>query len=357
MILRQRIATSLLLCLSGYLIHPAVALSQAAPTPTPATLRDGQHDFDFNIATWNTHIRRLVHPLSGSTATVDFDGTVATHKIWNGRAQFEEIEASGPAGHFKGLTLFLYNPLSHQWSQTFASIDDGTLNPSAIGEFKDGRAELFDQETFNDRSIFVRGVWSNFTPDTHTFEQSFSNDGGKTWETNFSGSLTRRTAPLPPPANPTTPEAQPASTLRDGQHDFDFDFGTWKTHTSRLQHPLTGSKTWIEMDGTTVVRKVWDGRANLAELESDGPTGHLELLSLRLYNPAAHQWNLNFATSNVGTLSVPMVGEFKDGHGVFYDQEPYNGRTILVRFTMTPLSPTAARSEQAFSDHGDVVAL
>ena len=72
---------------------------------------------------------------------------------------------------------------------------------------------------------------------------------------------------------------------RDGQHDFDFEIGTWKTHVRRLVHPLTGSKTWVEMDGTTVVRKVWNGRGNLVELAADGPSGHFEGLSLRLYNP------------------------------------------------------------------------
>src|SRR5215470_7669310 len=81
---------------------------------------------------------------------------------------------------------------------------------------------------------------------------------------------------------------QASSTERDGQHDFDFEIGTWKTRLSRLQHPLTGSTTWVQYEGTTVVRKVWDGRANLVELEVDGPQGHIEGLSLRLYNPEAH---------------------------------------------------------------------
>jgi hypothetical protein len=153
-----------------------------------------------------------------------------------------------------------------------------------------------------------------------------------------------------PSAVPSSDDSQGADIKRDGQHDFDFDIGTWKTHTSRLQQPLTGSTTWIQMDGTTVVRKIWDGRGNLAVLESDGPTGHLELLSLRLYDPQAHQWNLNFATSKAGTVSVPMIGEFKNGRGQFFDQEPFNGRTIWVRFTMFSISPNSARSEQAFSD-------
>lgn len=152
----------------------------------------------------------------------------------------------------------------------------------------------------------------------------------------------------------STTAAQSLAKEPDGQHDFDFDLGTWKTHTSRLLHPLTGSTTWIEMDGTTVVRKVWDGRANLAELESDGPTGHLELLALRLYNPEAHQWSVNFATSNVGVLNAPsgqaLVGRFKDGRGLFYDQESYNGKTIWIRFTFLSLTADTAQSEQAFSE-------
>src|SRR5579863_3833073 len=95
------------------------------------------------------------------------------------------------------------------------------------------------------------------------------------------------------------------SELRDGQRDFDFEIGTWKTHISRLEHPLTGSNTWVEYEGTSKVRKVWNGRANVVELEVDGPAGHIEGLSLRLYNPQSHQWSLNFANSRVGSLSVP----------------------------------------------------
>jgi hypothetical protein len=100
----------------------------------------------------------------------------------------------------------------------------------------------------------------------------------------------------------------------DGQHDFDWEFGKWHTHLWRLKQPLSGSNEWVEYDGTTVVRKIWDGRANLVELEVDGPT-HIEALNLRLYNPETHNWSLNFASSKAGTLGTPTVGEFKNGRG------------------------------------------
>jgi hypothetical protein len=139
---------------------------------------------------------------------------------------------------------------------------------------------------------------------------------------------------------------------RDGQHDFDFEMGTWKTHLSRRLHPLTGSTTWVEYEGTSVVRKLWNGRANLVELEVDGPAGHIEGLSLRLYNPESHQWSLNFSNSGVGTMSQPTIGEFKNGRGEFFDQETLNGRAIYVRFVISDITPTSCHFEQAFSDDG-----
>jgi hypothetical protein len=139
---------------------------------------------------------------------------------------------------------------------------------------------------------------------------------------------------------------------RDGQHDFDFEIGTWKTHLKVLVHPLTGSTTWIEFEGVSVVRKIWEGHANMVELEVDGPSGHLEALNLRLYNPESHQWSLNFANSKTGTIGVPTIGEFRNGRGEFYDMEPINGRSVLVRNIWTDITPDSCHFEQAFSLDG-----
>ena len=140
-----------------------------------------------------------------------------------------------------------------------------------------------------------------------------------------------------------------AAETADGSHDFDFEIGTWKTHVRRLVHPLAGSTTWVEMDGITTVRKVWGGRANLVELEADGPSGHFQGLSLRLYNPETRKWSLNFASSHDGTLTTPAIGEFKNGRGEFHDRETLNGKPILVRFVISDITPTSCKFEQAFS--------
>lgn len=137
-----------------------------------------------------------------------------------------------------------------------------------------------------------------------------------------------------------------------GERDFDFEIGRWKTHIARLLHPLTDSTTWVEYEGTSVVREVWNGRANLLELEVDGPAGHIEALSLRLYNPQSRQWSLNFSHSRVGVLGTPTVGEFRNGRGEFYDQESFGDRMILVRFVISDIKPDSCHFEQSFSADG-----
>jgi hypothetical protein len=340
-------------CALQAVVSPKAAGAAAQMGPLYASAeRDGQHDFDFHFGTWKTHISKLRHSTTGSPTWVTLDGTVVVRKIWDGRANLEEVEADGAAGHFEDLALFLYNPQAHQWSITFAGSNDGTLGfPSSIGEFKNGRGEFFDQEIRNGKSILVRMIWSKITPNSHHYEQAFSSDGGRTWETNFAASLTRE-APAVAKAAAGRLAGHGAGTDPDGQDAFDFGLGTWKEHTVRLLHPLTGSKTWMQMDGVSVDKPIWNGRANIVELESDGPTGHLELLSLRLYNPRSREWNLYFATSQVGIVSGAMTGAFNDGRGEFFSEESVKGRGVLVRFTVTKVAANSERSEQAFSADG-----
>jgi hypothetical protein len=198
-------------------------------------VRDGQHDFDFEIGTWKSHVTRLQRPLTGSTSWTEYEGTTVVSKIWNGRANIAELEADGPAGHLEVLSLRLYNPQSRQWSLNTASSRSGTISVLTIGEFKNGRGEFFDTEPFNGRSIFVRNVWSDITPNSCRFEQSFSADGGKTWEVNWIATDTR----IMGSADAEKASAsQSSSGGSNSQPDFDFAIGTWKAHLSRYSSSL-----------------------------------------------------------------------------------------------------------------------
>ena len=320
----------------------AAGAASAADAPTLLTSRNGQHDFDFNVGTWHTHIRYLQHPLSDHESWTSFDGTVVGRKLWDGQANFEEIEADGPAGHFEGLTMSLYDQQAQQWSQYFANSDGGELDAPSLGAFKDGRGEFYGQTTVGGKTVLVRMIWKDFTPTRHRVEQSFSADGGKTWEVNFTGDLTV-----------TNEKAKVPTVFADAsQHNFDWQLGTWKIHMRRMLHPLSSAETWTTYDGSVDVSKVWGGRANLAEIDSQGPSGHLQFLCLRLYNPATHQWTLNFAHAGSYLTSSPMYGQFHDGRGEFYDQSTLDGKTILERFSFGGISASAGQDQQAYSADG-----
>jgi len=324
----------------------ALPARSGTPQASASTERDGSHDFDFNFGLWKTQIKRRLHPLSGSEEMIELNGTVSVRKVWGGRAALEEIETDGPLGHWQGMSLFLYNPGAHQWSQTFIGSKSGAFAGGIIGAFKDGHGELYAPDTLEGRAILVRGSWSDITPKSHRYEESYSTDGGKTWEIQLTAYKTKLADTLPLSQFVLKSD-------HDGSHDFDFDLGQWKTHSRRLMHPLSGANDWAEMDGVANVSAVWGGKANLAEFKANGSAGPMELLALRIYNPVTKQWSINFAHPDGGALGgVPGIGEMQDGRVTFYDQEPFNGKAILVRFSIWSIAADSARSEQAFSTDG-----
>ena len=341
---------------SGSALAQTASAASAPPALQVATPRDGQHDFDFEIGTWKVHLKKLQHPLTGSTTWIEFDGTVAARAVWDGRANFDEFQADSPSGHIEGLTLRLYNPQSRQWSLYWANPKDGTFSgPPQVGEFKNGIGEFYCQDTYNGRMILIRYVWSAITPNSAHFEQSFSADGGKTWEVNWITDQTRTgdaSAKASVAVQTDAAAAQSASADQDGQHGFDGLFGTWNYHVKRLVHPLTGSTTWIEFPATGTCYRIWGGRAQLDTFEADDPTRHIEGLVVRLYNPQNNQWSLNWAISRTGTPDPPQIGKFKNGHGDFYTQDTINGKTIFVRYDWSKIGTDTPHFEQSFSEDG-----
>jgi hypothetical protein len=181
-------------------LFAAIAFGQSAPgspkpaAPKPPAPRDGSHDFDPIVGNWKATLKRLVHPLSGSQEWVEFEGTQVTRSIWGGRGTMDEFHVHDAATNtdVDGLTVRLYNPASGQWSIYWANAKKGKLDlPPTVGRWENGRGEFYDQEEFEGRMIFVRYVWSDVTPTSAHFEQSFSADGGKTWEPNWISTITR----------------------------------------------------------------------------------------------------------------------------------------------------------------------
>jgi hypothetical protein len=150
------------------------------------------------------------------------------------------------------------------------------------------------------------------------------------------------------------PTTQLSAAERSGQRDFNWEIGIWATKVRVLRNPLSGKAPECEeYQGTSVVRPLLGGQANFVELSVEGAAGKIEGGSLRLYNPPARQWSLNYASLRNGTLTAPVYGGF-DGHGrgVFYGQDMLNGRAILVRFIVTQVSEQEAHFDQDYSADG-----
>ncbi|HEX4160232.1 MAG TPA: hypothetical protein VHY79_17335 [Rhizomicrobium sp.] len=189
-----------------HLIAAGLVTSLAATAPAAAApfagdvaatidpTHDGAHDFDFLIGDWKAHLRRLPDRLVGSNKWIEYDGISNHHKLLDSNANFEQFEvwSADRTQHIKAQTLRLYNPVSHQWSIYLVHLDDGVLDiPPVTGQFTGRRGEFYDQEVWKGRAILVRYVWLDLSPHAARMEQSFSPDGGKSWEVNWICELSR----------------------------------------------------------------------------------------------------------------------------------------------------------------------
>jgi hypothetical protein len=175
-------------------IFPAPLHAQTTSNPANLPQRDGSHDFDFIIGNWKAHVRRLPDRLNNSTTWVEYDGISNHKKLLDSNSNFEEFDVTSTDKklHIKAQTLRLYNPASRQWSIYLVDVDNGTLGlPPVVGHFTGNRGEFYDQEDFKGRAILVRYMWLNISPTSARMEQSFSPDGGKTWEVNWICELSR----------------------------------------------------------------------------------------------------------------------------------------------------------------------
>ena len=144
-----------------------------------------------------------------------------------------------------------------------------------------------------------------------------------------------------------------SSTVADGQRDFAWETGTWRTTVRVLAEPLAESPdVWLQFTGTSVVRPLLDQRANILEFEVSGPSGRIDALNLRLYEPQAGRWSLTFVNIRDGLLTPAVYGGFHDGVGEFYGDDQLGGRPITVRFLVFRQGLDTARFEQAFSADG-----
>ena len=153
---------------------------------------DGRTDFDFLIGIWNVQHRRLKERLKGCTEWEEFGGTGTVRHILGGLGNMDEFTMDRTSGRVQAVTVRLYNPVHDEWSIYWATDSHpGRMDVSMVGRFNGSRGEFFSQELFEGRHIFSRFIWTSNSAEACHWEQAFSDDGGKNWETNWTMTFTR----------------------------------------------------------------------------------------------------------------------------------------------------------------------
>jgi hypothetical protein len=164
----------------------------AATSESAATTHEGQRDFDFELGTWAIDMKRLAHPLSGSSTWMHPEGyTHIVQKVWDGQASLAQLANDRPSLHYDGLMLRMYDPKSHEWRIYWGSSRTGVLDEPLIGHFTNGRGEFVMHDTYEGKPILARVVYSDITPTSFRTESSFSADNGASWEPNLVQTFTR----------------------------------------------------------------------------------------------------------------------------------------------------------------------
>lgn len=139
-----------------------------------------------------------------------------------------------------------------------------------------------------------------------------------------------------------------------GLADFDFLIGRWNIRHWRLRESLKGSNAWDEFEGTATDRKILGGLGSISEVTLHLPSGPLEGMTARLFDPKAEQWSVYWTGGAQGSFTTPMIGGFTQGRGAFYAHETFADKHILSRFLWLDITSDSSRWEQAFSVDGGV---
>lgn len=340
---------------------PARAAAAGA-SQAGAGVRDGSHDFDFLYGTWLMHNRRLRPPLLSSHDWATFDSTDAARPLPGGLGNEDFYRTSYPRKGFVGMTIRLYDRATGVWRIYW--IDNlkshGDAGQPNVGRWQ-GNVGIFDEPlTVQGKPAIDRYTWTRFADHARIaahFEESLSVDGGKTWKRVFVNDLIRTSWPLSAAAGAADESlaAAPAG-VRDGSHDFDFEYGKWRMPNHRLVERLAGSHEWADFVSCDAGEPLPGGIGDQDVLRTRYWPDFVGV-TVRTYDPQTGLWRLYWFDNRFsnGVMEPPVVGKFRGNVGVFDGNDTFNGKPITVRFVWTVNSKgaaAAAKWHQAFSADG-----
>jgi hypothetical protein len=162
---------------------------------------DGRHDFDFYFGAWQISNRKRVDPLTeGDDEWIEFDAVSVAQPIVGGLGNVDTYSAPDFPGRpgFEGFTLRLFDPKTGLWRIWWASsYAPGELDEPVVGRFEDGVGVFECDDILGGIHVRVRYEWRVIDENTLRWEQSFSFNGRRTWDSNWVMESTRIASAVP----------------------------------------------------------------------------------------------------------------------------------------------------------------
>ncbi len=182
------------LALSVGIAASAISLALASEKVSQAENGvSGVHDFDFLVGHWQVQHRKLKKRLVNNHEWVEFEGTLFSQPLMGGYANVDDDVFEVPGGTYRGAAPRSFDAKSGQWSIWWmdSRMPTAPMDPPVKGRFHNGVGTFYADDVENGKPIRIRFIWSKITPTTCHWEQAYSPDSGKTWETNWVQDLKR----------------------------------------------------------------------------------------------------------------------------------------------------------------------
>ena len=183
---------AVMVCLSLGLVASGLSIAQTSPSSGEQighaeSAVPGLHDFDFLVGRWRVHHRKLKVRLANNHDWIEFEGTLYSQPLMEGYSNVDDLMLNVPGVPYRGVALRSFDTKSQQWSIWWldSRTPQGPLAPPMKGGFKNGVGTFYGDDILNGKKVLARFLWSDITPTSCHWEQAYSPDGGKTWETNW----------------------------------------------------------------------------------------------------------------------------------------------------------------------------
>lgn len=305
---------------------------------------DRRRDWAWLEGNWKVYHRRLRRRLVRDSHWDRFTGDSAVWMTLGGLGTIDDNLLRLPGGDYRAMGIRAYDPATGRWSIWWL---DGRnpvrIDPPVTGRFEGDTGLFSGTDTFDGRPIDVRFHWRGIHGPRPHWQQSFSADGGATWEMNWENFFTRTAAT--PTSLPTRSDAAP--------DDWAFLAGSWTVRHRKLRRRLAGSQDWDLFGGTFVNRPTLGGNGNAGDNLMEAPGGTFRGVGFRAWDPATREWLSWWLDGrDPSRIGAPLRGRFTDGIGTYLSDDEHEGRPVKARVTWSRITGKTARWEQAFSADG-----